>query len=82
MIAPRILRELSWVVHRLHGVVADLERFEQVLTTASRSDRMTGLEAVGQGTERGDSEPGGSEGWAEPIQLTLEEEAQDEVSTA
>ncbi len=71
MISPSILRELSWCAAKLREVARTLSALEVRLTVAPGSDKMTGLEPVGQKprSTRLDLEPGGV---AEPETLRLD----------
>ena len=69
-----MLRELSWAAGKIREVARVISALEVRLTIGVDSDRMTGLGAVGQETKSASLGAGAEADWAEPIQLTLEEE--------
>ncbi len=71
MIAPRVLRELSWAASKLRQVAATLSALEVRLTVTPESDSMSGLESIESRTKRSASSPGpGGSEWAH-IQIPL-----------
>ena len=76
MLAPRVLRELSWAASKLREVARALSAMEVRLTVVPECGKMTALEADGQGM-RSTSLEASEPGWVQTT-LPFREEYSDE----